>query len=205
MTGLFPVPLMRISGFLDAAETAAVAAQMPADAATTNAKSDRLSHSAVVSPGDSDDFAALCRKLQPRLVDFGSLLFGENLDWLIKEMWLNRLQRGGFQSVHSHANSFISGVVYLTATHASARTVFYKSMGGREFTFANEHRGVTMGPFNAPKWATPAISPGDMVLFPSYLLHEVPPNEGDTRMTLAFNAVPARLRSWDYELRFAAG
>jgi uncharacterized protein (TIGR02466 family) len=136
------------------------------------------------------------------LVHFGSLLFGEDLAWHIKEMWINRLEAGGFQTVHSHANSFISGVIYLTESDPSARTTFYRSMGGRDFAFANEHKGARMGPFNAPKWAVPATMPGDMVLFPSYLLHEVPKNQGEARMTVAFNAVPDRLRSWDYELAF---
>ena len=44
---------------------------------------------------------------------------------------------------------------------------------------------------------------GDLMLFPSYMLHAVPRNEGGERITIAFNALPERLRSWDYEVRFA--
>ena len=29
-----------------------------------------------------------------------------------------------------------------------------------------------------------------MVLFPSYLMHAVPPNQGERRITLSFNAIP---------------
>ena len=39
-----------------------------------------------------------------------------------------------------------------------------------------------------------------MILFPSYLLHEVPRNQGDQRITLAFNAIPDRLDSWGYTI-----
>jgi uncharacterized protein (TIGR02466 family) len=172
------------------------------DVTERNSRSEQLSHTTVCAPGENEEFSIVDELVKPRLVDFGSLIFGEDLDWTIKEMWLNRLEQGGFQSVHSHANSFISGVVYLTKSHPSARTVFYKHMGGREFAFTNEHRNAKMGPFNAPKWAVPETDPGDLVLFPSYLLHEVPRNEGQTRMTLALNAVPSRLKSWDYELGF---
>ena len=41
------------------------------------------------------------------------------------------------------------------------------------------HAAVVSGPYNADKWISPAPSPGDLVLFPSYLLHAVPPNEGE--------------------------
>jgi hypothetical protein len=41
-----------------------------------------------------------------------------------------------------------------------------------------------------------------MVLFPSYLLHEVPPNPGERRITLAFNAIPAAVDSWGYKIAF---
>lgn len=194
---------MRVSGLLPPFAVADLLAQTEADLTETNAKSSLLSHSTVLDPQSSEQFRGVSETAMPRIVDFGSLLFGENLDWSIKEMWLNRLEHGGHQSVHSHANSFISGVIYLTRSHSSARTVFFKSMGGRDFAFANEHVEARMGPFNAPKWAVPEARPGDMVLFPSYLLHEVPRNDGDTRITLAFNAIPTRLRSWDYELHFA--
>jgi uncharacterized protein (TIGR02466 family) len=106
--------------------------------------------------------------------------------------------------MHNHANSFISGVVYLTPTHPGSQTVFLKSPGGTDFKFKNDHAGVTQGEFNADKWVSPAPQPGDMLLFPSYLLHAVPPNEGARRITLAFNAIPIRIDSWGYTLRFGA-
>ena len=48
--------------------------------------------------------------------------------------------------MHNHANSFISGVVYLTPTHPDARTVFMKPLGGTDFSFKNDHAGVDDGP-----------------------------------------------------------
>ncbi len=55
------------------------------------------------------------------------------------------LDTGGRQAMHNHANSFISGVVYLTRTHPDARTVFMKSPGGTDFAFKNDHAGVATG------------------------------------------------------------
>jgi hypothetical protein len=41
------------------------------------------------------------------------------------------------------------------------------------------------------------------VLFPSYLYHEVPRNQGEQRMTIAFNAMPDHLDCWGYRISFA--
>jgi uncharacterized protein (TIGR02466 family) len=130
-------------------------------------------------------------------------LFGEAMGWSLKEMWVNVLDTGGHQAMHNHANSFISGVVYLTPTHPSARTVFMKSPGGVEYSFKNDHPGVVTGPYNAEKWISPQPEPGDLVMFPSFLMHAVPPNEGERRITMALNAIPAQLDSWGYTIKFS--
>ncbi len=142
--------------------------------------------------------------LAPKLVDFGALIVGEKQDWSIKEMWLNVLDAGGQQAMHNHANSFISGIVYLTTTHPSASTVFLKDLGGADFRFRNNHDRVQFGPFNADQWTSTVPAPGDLTLFPSYLLHKVPPNEGGRRITLSFNAIPSYMDSWGYRVGFTA-
>jgi uncharacterized protein (TIGR02466 family) len=202
VNGLFPVPFMRVRGVLDQASIAALIAAGRRMAREANAKSDHLSHTEIVAPESSPCLRELDARVVPRLVDFGSLLFGENLDWCIKEMWMNELEHGGRQAIHSHANSFISGIIYLTESHPSARTIFYRSLGGAEFTFKNDNPNAAIGPFNGSRWVLPEIVAGDMVLFPSYLLHEVPPNEGTTRISLSFNAIPDHLTSWGYRIRF---
>ena len=59
-------------------------------------------------------------------------------------------------------------------------------------------------PFNGDRWVSPAPAPGDLVLFPSYVLHAVPPNQGERRITLSFNAIPGGLDSWGYAIKFGA-
>ena len=61
---------------------------------------------------------------------------------------------------------------------------------------------MATGPYNAEKWVSPSPAPGDLILFPSYLMHAVPPNAGGRRISLAFNAIPTRLESWGYTLSF---
>ena len=169
-----------------------------------NKTSDNLSHTAMLRPDDSPLLVEAATLITPKIVDMGALMFGERLGWSIKEMWVNVLDTGGVQSMHNHANSFISGVVYLTRTHPGSQTVFMKSSGSTEFVFKHEHANITPTPFNADRWVSPAPSPGDLVLFPSYVLHAVPPNQGERRITLSFNAIPSVLNSWGYAIKFSA-
>lgn len=200
--GLFPTPFLRAPGTLGPGLVSGLVEHFGALASRPNNSSTHLSHTAMLRPGDSPLLIEVAARVTPKLTDFGALLFGERIGWSLKEMWVNVLDAGAHQAMHNHANSFISGVVYLTATHPGAQTVFMKSPGGTDFAFKNDHAGMTPGPFSADKWISPAPEPGDLVLFPSYLMHAVPPNSGERRITLAFNAIPSRLDSWGYRITF---
>lgn len=203
ITGLFPTPFMRLPGAVSSELVAALIQHFSAQAMHENNASSHLSHTRMLQPSESPLLVDLAARVTPQLAEFGALMFGERLAWSIKEMWVNVLEAGGRQPMHNHANSFISGVVYLSPTDPASRTVFMKSPGGVDFSFRNDHAGTTPGPYSADQWISPQPMPGDLVLFPSYLMHAVPPNPGATRITLAFNAIPARLDSWGYRISFA--
>ena len=200
--GLFPTPFMRSVGALGPELVQGLVRHFSSLAQCDNNSSSNLSHTELLQPGDSPFLAEVAARVTPRLADFGTLMFGERIGWSIKEMWVNVLDRGGRQAMHNHANSFVSGVIYLTPTHPESCTVFMKSPGGSDFAFRNDHADMTPGPYNADKWVSPEPQPGDMVLFPSYLMHAVPPNLGERRITMAFNAIPSRLDSWGYKITF---
>ena len=202
--GLFPIPFLRVPAVLDQYLVRDLIAHFATLAVRDNSSSDHLSHTELLQPGDSPLFVSAAKLVTPKLADFGALLFGERLGWSLKEMWVNVLNTGGHQAMHNHANSFISGVVYLTPTHPDAQTVFMRAPGGTDFLFKNDHARMTQGEFNADQWISPAPAPGDMVLFPSYLMHAVPPNQGPRRITLAFNAIPSQLDSWGSVVQFGA-
>ena len=201
--GLFPTPLLRARGALPARLVDGLVAHFSASALRDNNASPNLSHTEMLKPGDSPLFAEVAERLGPKLIDFGALIFGERIRWSVKEMWVNLLDTGGRQAMHNHANSFASGVIYLSTCHPAAQTVFMKSPGGSDFVFRNDHAGMTPGPYSADKWISPAPEPGDLMLFPSYLMHAVPPNPGERRISLAFNAIPTRLESWGYAVSFS--
>ncbi|HMJ15868.1 MAG TPA: TIGR02466 family protein [Polyangiaceae bacterium] len=200
--GIFPTPFMRAPGTLGQTLIAGLVEYFSERTTRDNNSSANLSHTEMLRPSDSGLLREAAALITPKLVEFGLHLFGERLPWALKEMWGNVLANGGRQAMHNHANSFISGIVYLTPTHPGSQTVFMKSPGGSEFLFRNDHQGITPSEFSADKWIGPAPQPGDMVLFPSYLMHAVPPNQGERRMTLSFNSIPSHLKSWDYVIRF---
>src|SRR6188768_2676522 len=150
--GIFPTPFMRAPGTLGKSLVASLVEHFSAQATRDNSSSANLSHTAMLQPSDSPLLVEAASLLTPKLVEFGVHLFGERLPWSLKEMWVNVLDTGGRQAMHNHANSFISGVVYLTPTHEDSRTVFLKSPGGTDFAFKNDHAGVSSGPYNADKW-----------------------------------------------------
>lgn len=200
---VFPTPVMRVKGFLSDEQLNKIEkASSDKTCVVTNAKSQLLSHTEVVDPKADPLYQSITDQAQDYLRDFGFLLFGENLHWTIKDMWTNVLSGGGHQSLHSHANSFISGVIYLTQVDPSAHTVFHNSMGGRHFVFSNNHAETAITPYNGDQWVASDCQRGDMILFPSYMLHAVPKNEGKRRVSIAFNALPNRLKSWDYAITF---
>ncbi|MGQ4274791.1 TIGR02466 family protein [Terrihabitans sp. B22-R8] len=201
--GLFPTPVVRVSGLIDSDLVEKLAREIGgAEQSERNAFSEQLSHSPI-SGMDNPLFARIGEAVLPSIAQFGEVLFGEALNWQIKEIWSNVLETGGRQAIHTHANSFISGVVYLTASHPSANLVFHKSLGGTNYIFSNHHKNASVNAYNGSKWAMPETLPGDLVMFPSYLLHEVPVNQGPRRMSIAFNALPDRLENFGYAVRFS--
>jgi uncharacterized protein (TIGR02466 family) len=200
---LFPIPLLRSPRLLGPDLNEAAVAAIRSARTESNLRSDQLFHTEVADPRDNKLFQEIADLVVPKLVDFGVLLFGEKLRWTVKEMWTNMLEKGGSQTPHSHANSFVSGIIYLTPSHPACRTVFMRPLGGSDFSFRHHTRSAAMGPFNAGKYVLPEAEPGDLVLFPSYLYHEVPRNQGEQSITVSFNAIPDSLDCWGYRINFA--
>ena len=201
--GIFPTPLMVCRRAVDADLVTAMIAQFEADEATgANVRTSLLTHTPTANPRSHENFVKALGMIGPKIRAYGEALMGESLNWGVKEIWINKMETGGAQKMHNHANSFISGIIYLTETHPASSTVFYRQVGASSFQMSNENERCKITPFNTPIFRAPEVSPGDMVLFPSYVLHEVPPNQGAPRMTAAFNALPERIDSWGYTLHF---
>ena len=100
--------------------------------------------------------------------------------------WINANPKGGFNAPHSHPGAHWSGVYYVAQPSVDTGT-----SGMIEFidprTDLPHWRLLKAPAFRLKRKLRP--QPGTMILFPSYLVHWVYPNEAEEeRVSIAFNA-----------------
>ena len=100
----------------------------------------------------------------------------------ITQSWINYTEVNQFHHQHSHANSYVSGVFYIDADE-EVDTIKFDKRCSPEIVLDVLKYNI----FNAKGWIRP-IQTGDVLLFPSSLLHGVEPKKGmNTRISLSFN------------------
>jgi uncharacterized protein (TIGR02466 family) len=100
----------------------------------------------------------------------------------ITQSWINYTETNQFHHKHSHSNSYVSGVFYIDADKEVDKIKFYK--GGFPPVELN---AIKFNVFNATTWWYP-VQTGDIILFPSTLIHGVDKKKGtNTRISLSFN------------------
>ena len=112
----------------------------------------------------------------------------QDLNYRITQSWINICPPDGSHHQHTHPNSFISGVFYIKVNSESDKITFINEfMQKRDIKIEKE---VEFNSFNAIEWSHP-VKRGELILFPSYLAHYVPPVEGKSdRISLSFNVFP---------------
>lgn len=100
--------------------------------------------------------------------------------------WMNANPTGGFNAPHTHPGAHWSGVYYVSQPKdALGNSGMIEFIDPR--TDLPDWRILKAAPFRMKKKIRP--QPGEMILFPSYLVHWVYPNESkDERVSIAFNA-----------------
>ena len=106
-------------------------------------------------------------------------------DYRIRGAWSVRLQPGGFHRDHFHPEGWLSSAFYVQTPDAALDSE--EKQGWIRF---GQPPFVTQPPMPAEHFVRP--KPGRLVLFPSYMWHgTVPFTTDETRLTIAFDAVPA--------------
>ena len=129
----------------------------------------------------------------PELKNIKSFIQG-TLDYYMKDIldavervkptisWVNRQPKGTQHSKHCHPNSILSGVFYLKTTNSTPITFFNPIPQSQIQIETNK-----FNPFNALSYQA-NIADGDVIIFPSTLMHSVSHNHDDEdRYSLAFN------------------
>lgn len=101
--------------------------------------------------------------------------------------WLNVNPPGGYNSPHQHSEAHLSGVYYVDVPKS-------KSDSGGAIEFLSPHPVRLLSTLIKSQMFSDRIrvqpKAGDLIIFPSQLLHWVHPNDsGNPRVTVAFNAM----------------
>jgi uncharacterized protein (TIGR02466 family) len=105
----------------------------------------------------------------------------EQFPMMITGCWANINPPGTYHPTHNHPNNYLSGVYYVASPETGSQILFQDPRPVMIMPRSKLSR-VTA---NAAVSQTPA---GRMVVFPSWLRHHVPSNEGTTeRISIAFN------------------
>ena len=109
----------------------------------------------------------------------------EELDFYITQSWLNLTRPGEFHHNHSHQNSIISGVFYISTVEDDKIMFTDPNIKVKELIKFEQKE---YNPFNSSSWFFPSVI-NELVLFPSWLNHKVEPNEKATtdRISISFN------------------
>jgi uncharacterized protein (TIGR02466 family) len=127
--------------------------------------------------GELKQFIVQCIK------DYMYRLYGNiNHEVYITQSWANYTEPNQFHHKHSHPNSFISGVFYISAIDGEDMIKFYKDKPSF-FDIRSE------APNNyVSQDVAILVETGDLVLFPSNFVHEVPKTTSkETRISISFN------------------
>lgn len=135
----------------------------------------------------SPTFAQLERHLAPHVRRFAAALDldlrGRRL--VMTDCWVNIMRHRVVHSLHLHPLSTISGTYYVRTPPGSAGLKFEDPRLER-FMAAPPRKAAARRANRA--WVTVPARVGQLVLFESWLRHEVPPNPGrEARVSISFN------------------
>ena len=109
----------------------------------------------------------------------------EGRDLKLEDLWINILPEGGNHSAHIHPNSVISGTTYISMPSGSSAIKFEDPRHSMMMAAPSRIK-------DAKEYLKPFIyvnpSVGDVLLWESWLRHEVPANNSsEERISISFN------------------
>jgi len=129
-------------------------------------------------------FKNLKQELDLRIKDYFDKIIcaSDNITPYITQSWLNFTETNQYHHKHSHHNSLVSGVFYINCHEELDKITFFNE---RYKTIKPEVKDWNL--WNSDSWWI-TVKTGDIIMFPSSLLHMVENKEGtNTRISLAFN------------------
>ena len=108
----------------------------------------------------------------------------------VSNIWINEMVSGGVHKKHSHYGNHLSGCYYIEMPKNSAGITLYSFLerfDKMEIEIENHTN------FNSSVWTCP-VKNGDLLMWESYLKHEVSPSKFDgKRQSIAFDIVLSKV------------
>ena len=131
------------------------------------------------------EFKDIKNEIDLRIKDYFEKVIcsSNNLKPYITQSWLNYTDKNEYHHRHAHPNSFVSGILYINCNKEYDKIKYFKSDDYQ--TIKPEIKKYNL--YNYDNWWF-SVKTGDIVLFPSSLVHMVETKKGDnTRISLSFN------------------
>lgn len=112
-----------------------------------------------------------------------------NINLTLNNAWFNINLRGDYNTLHNHPGSTISGVIWVNAPEDSGMLRFgnHSSIVANTNVYFNLDKTI-LNDYNMGKCYEFKPKSGTLILFPSYMHHDVTPSMCDEhRISLAFN------------------
>ena len=117
--------------------------------------------------------------------------FNPSLCQVITEAWININQKGHFNYSHDHPGSLFSGVYYVKGGADKGELELKTPIIPHTYTISKDIAGK-FNAFTGHAMVLPPVT-GDLLIFPSWLLHRVNMSRSDEdRISIAFNSRAAK-------------
>jgi uncharacterized protein (TIGR02466 family) len=117
--------------------------------------------------------------------------FNASMRQVITEAWININQKGHFNYSHDHPGSLFSAVYYVKGGADKGELELKTPIAPHTYTISNEMAG-SFNAFTGHAMVIPPVT-GDLLIFPSWLLHRVNISQSDEdRISIAFNSRAAK-------------
>lgn len=137
---------------------------------------------------ETEAFSEIKEFIQVHLNQYTHQVYGMNIKQKIKitTSWLNLSKPGMAHHHHTHPNSFVSGVFYFQTIPKDSIRFTSPITAFSNINFGRLANGNHYDTLNEP------VHNGRLIIFPSWLRHEVLTNRSDEdRISLAFNTYPS--------------
>mgnify|MGYP003630345625 CR=1 len=133
---------------------------------------------------NNKNLSSLKKELETKINDYFNKIIKplDDIKPYITQSWLNFTNRNEYHHQHAHANSIVSGVLYLDVDPKKDKIFFHNNVYKQIDIYSQEYN-----PFNSNSWWFP-IQNNQLILFPSSTTHSVEiKKENNKRISLAFN------------------